>query len=86
MKKLFRMHFYTLERSGIISCFYLLISKAQKELDLTKIIAKAEDIIPQDMPVIPVYFYNYRFVQSKSLKDVVLSNIGQIDFKYSELI
>ncbi len=67
--------------------FSSLINQAQKELDLAKrekIIANAESVILQDMPVIPVYFYNYRFVQSESLKKVILSNVGQIDFKYSE--
>ena len=68
--------------------FSSLISQAQNELNpgkREKIIANAESVILQDMPVIPVYFYNYRFVQPESLKKVILSNVGQIDFKYSEL-
>jgi oligopeptide transport system substrate-binding protein len=68
--------------------FLSLIEKAQKEvhpLEREKIIIQAQNIVLEEMPIIPIYFYNYRFMQSKSLKNVILSNVGQIDFKYSEL-
>jgi oligopeptide transport system substrate-binding protein len=46
-------------------------------------LAKAEQILINDMPVIPVYHFTMLHVQDPSLKDIVLTQCGEIDFKYA---
>ncbi len=46
-------------------------------------LAKAEQILMDDMPVIPVYHFTMLHVQDALLKDVILTQCGEIDFKYA---
>lgn len=42
-----------------------------------------EQMLLEDMPVIPIYHYNMIHLQDENLKDVVLSDTGNIDFKWA---
>lgn len=44
---------------------------------------KTEEIIMEEMPVIPVFHVSMMHVQNDHLKDVVLTGSGQIDFKWA---
>lgn len=44
---------------------------------------KTEEIIMEEMPVIPVFHVAMMHVQNDHLKDVVLTGAGQIDFKWA---
>jgi len=62
------------------------IEETYKYLDFEKRkpgLAKAEQILINDMPVIPVYHFTMLHVHDPSLKDVVLTQCGEIDFKYA---
>ena len=37
------------------------------------------------MPVIPVYFYTNNWVQADNLKDVAVSGLGDVQFKWASL-
>lgn len=49
------------------------------------VLAKSEEILISDMPVIPIFHYTMLYVQDKELKDVVLTNMGNLDFKWAHL-
>jgi oligopeptide transport system substrate-binding protein len=51
-----------------------------KRLDLMK---KAEKVFMDDMAVIPIYFYTNNWVQDESLKDVAVSGLGDVQFKWA---
>jgi oligopeptide transport system substrate-binding protein len=44
-----------------------------------------ESILMQDLPIIPLYHLNNLYLQNPSLKDVFLSSIGNLDFKWAYL-
>lgn len=45
----------------------------------------SEQLIIEDMPVIPIYYYTLLFVKDDNLQDVVLTKTGNIDFKWAHL-
>ena len=49
------------------------------------LLAQAEKILIQEMPIIPLYYMNMLYVSQSHLKDVVLSSGGQIDFKWASI-
>jgi oligopeptide transport system substrate-binding protein len=49
----------------------------------TKILQHAEKMIMDAMPVIPIYNYTMLYVKDHRVKNVELSNAGQIDFKWA---
>jgi oligopeptide transport system substrate-binding protein len=49
----------------------------------TELFAEAEQILMEGMPIIPVFYYTMLYVNQPYLKDVVLSSMGQIDFKWA---
>ena len=53
---------------------------AEKRFDLLK---QAEAIFMEEMPVIPVYFYTNNWVQAENLKDVAVSGLGDVQFKWA---
>ncbi|WP_432204382.1 peptide ABC transporter substrate-binding protein [Cetobacterium somerae] len=61
-----------------------LIKEAQKETDpekRTALLHKAEDILMNDMPIIPLYYYTSIVVANPKVKGWVKSPLGGYDFK-----
>ena len=48
-----------------------------------EVLAKSEKILMEEMPIIPVFYYSMLYVNQPELKDVVLSSMGQIDFRWA---
>ena len=46
---------------------------------------ECESILMQEMPIIPLFHYTLLYVANKKVKNVVLSNLGSIDFKWAYL-
>jgi len=50
-----------------------------------KILKRSEELIMNEMPVIPLCHYTLLYVQDAELKDVVLTTMGSIDFKWAHV-
>ena len=50
-----------------------------------KHLAEAEKILLREMPIIPLYYEDFKFIQNPHLKNLVISDLGEIDFKYCYL-
>ncbi|KEP25880.1 MULTISPECIES: peptide ABC transporter substrate-binding protein [Bacillus] len=63
-----------------------LLNDSAKETDKTKreeMLKKAEEILINDMPVAPIYFYTQLWVQDPKLKGVVVSGLGDVQYKWA---
>ncbi|MED3501131.1 peptide ABC transporter substrate-binding protein [Brevibacillus agri] len=63
-----------------------LLDKAATEADPAKrkqLLAEAEAILTEEMPVLPIYFYSSNWVQDEKLKGVVMDELGYLDFKWA---
>ena len=63
-----------------------LLDQARLEADETKrsqLMASAEKILVDAMPIIPIFYYTMLYVNRPEVKDVVLSKTGQLDFKWA---
>ena len=49
------------------------------------ILRRSEEILISELPVIPLYHYSLLHVQDDKLKDVVLTTMGNIDFKWAHV-
>ncbi|MDN3508797.1 MAG: peptide ABC transporter substrate-binding protein [Candidatus Neptunochlamydia sp.] len=49
------------------------------------VLAKSEELLISDMPVIPIFYFTMLYMQDNRLKDVVLTAMGNIDFKWAHL-
>lgn len=61
-----------------------LIKEAKTTADEAKkyeVLRKAEDILMDDMPIIPLYYYTKVRAIKEDVKDVVISPTGKVDFK-----
>lgn len=61
-----------------------LISEAKKESDAAKrseLLRKAEDILMEEMPVLPIYYYSKVRAWKPEVKGMLTSTLGQVDFK-----
>ncbi|UFJ40923.1 peptide ABC transporter substrate-binding protein [Brevibacillus humidisoli] len=68
--------------------FKELLEKSQTETDPAerkKLLAQAEQIFIDEMPVAPIYFYTHAWVQNEDVKDVVIDGLGFIDFKWASI-
>lgn len=68
--------------------FKELLAKSATEADpevRQQILKDAEAIFMDEMPVIPIYFYTNNWVQNENLKDVAVSGLGDIQFKWAYL-
>jgi oligopeptide transport system substrate-binding protein len=66
--------------------FLDLLAQSAKEGDVakrTEILKKADQIVMDEMPALPIYYYTYAWVKQDSVKDVVIDALGFIDFKYA---
>lgn len=50
-----------------------------------QLLKDAEAIFMEEMPVAPIYFYTNNWVQNEKLKDVVVTGLGEIQFKWAFL-
>jgi oligopeptide transport system substrate-binding protein len=44
----------------------------------------AEKLLMEEMPVIPLYFTSICYAKKKNLKNVYVSELNQLDFKWAE--
>ncbi len=51
----------------------------------SEILGRSEQIMIEEMPIIPVFYYTMLYVNQPGLKGVVLSSMGQIDFKWASI-
>lgn len=58
------------------------LSQAKTEKYRRELILKLNEILVEELPVIPIYDPVYSFVTSKKVKNVVFSEMGIADFKY----
>lgn len=66
--------------------FKALLEKSANETDPEKrleLLKEAESILMNEMPVMPIYFYTNVWVQSQNLHNVVLSGLGDAQFKWA---
>ena len=65
--------------------FQALTEKAQAELDREQrpvLIARAEAILVQEMPVIPIFYDSDPFIRKNYVEGIFPSKTGNIDFKH----
>lgn len=64
--------------------YVALLDLSQKEGDETKrnqFLQKAEGLLMEEMPVIPLFHGSYNYVKNEKIKDVYFSDMGYLDFK-----
>ncbi|KQL49222.1 ABC transporter substrate-binding protein [Brevibacillus choshinensis] len=64
--------------------FKELLNQSSLESDLDKrkkILADAEQVLMDDMPIMPIYFYTQSWVQNPSVKGVQITGLGDVDWK-----
>ena len=63
-----------------------LIAAAKVETDSDKrneLLRQAEDILMDEMPILPIYYYTTVTAANENVKDVHISTLGKIYFKYA---
>lgn len=68
--------------------FTELLEQADATIDSkerTDLLLKAEKILMDEMPVIPIYFYTGSYLKKSYVKDVYLSELCDLDFKWTYL-
>lgn len=68
------------------SKYQALLAQSATEKDPDKrrqLLAEAEAILMDEMPVAPIYFYTNLWVQNDKLKGVVLDGLGNVDYKWA---
>lgn len=66
--------------------YIALLDQSSMEADPEKrksILQKAEKLLIDEMPVIPLFYYMFNFVKKDSIKGVYFSDLGYLDFKYA---
>ncbi len=61
-----------------------LLNQSALEADLDKrkkILADAEQVLMDDMPIMPIYFYTQSWVQNPNVKGVQMTGLGDVDWK-----
>ncbi len=69
--------------------FLSLFGRAQKETSPEKrklLFRQIEEIVMEEMPVISVFEYTLRYMKNMRLTKIYLSHLGNIDFKWADLI
>ncbi|AGK55734.1 peptide ABC transporter substrate-binding protein [Bacillus sp. 1NLA3E] len=68
--------------------FQSLIRQSQIETDINKrqkLLKNAEGLLIEDMPVIPVSFFKIDLFQSENVRDVAVSKLGYVQYKWAHL-
>ncbi|HSX12553.1 MAG TPA: peptide ABC transporter substrate-binding protein, partial [Rhabdochlamydiaceae bacterium] len=50
-----------------------------------QVLAQGEKILMEEMPIMPIFYYTMLYVHENQLKDVVLTSLGNLDFKWAYL-
>jgi oligopeptide transport system substrate-binding protein len=50
-----------------------------------QILRKAEEILMDQMPIIPIYHFALNFMQKEGVEGIALSPIGQVDFRWAHI-
>jgi oligopeptide transport system substrate-binding protein len=53
----------------------------QERIQLLK---KGEHILMEEMPILPLFYFTMLYLEQPHLKDVVLTSMGALDFKWAE--
>jgi oligopeptide transport system substrate-binding protein len=48
-----------------------------------KFLKESEAVLMDEMPIIPVFYYTMLYMMNEQIKDVVLTSLGNIDFKWA---
>lgn len=70
------------------STFTNYLEKAQHCLNPTErleYIHQAETIVMQELPIIPLFYYTFKYMKKEYLDNIYLSHLGQIDFKWASI-
>lgn len=65
-----------------------LLNQSALEQDPEKrkaILAQAEQILMDDMPIMPIYFYTDSWVQNEKVTGIVIDGLGSIDYKNADI-
>ncbi|MGG1662766.1 peptide ABC transporter substrate-binding protein [Brevibacillus sp. NRS-1366] len=65
-----------------------LLNQSALEKDPEKrkaILAQAEQILMDDMPIMPIYFYTQSWVQNDKVTGVVIDGLGHVDYKNADI-
>lgn len=46
---------------------------------------KAETIVMEELPIIPLFYYTFKYMKKDYLDNIYLSHLGQIDFKWASI-
>ena len=57
----------------------------QSDAERRAVLARSEELLIKDMPVIPIFHFTLLYIRDQGLKDVVLTTMGNIDFKWAHL-
>jgi oligopeptide transport system substrate-binding protein len=60
-------------------------SETIKDKARQKLLLQAEEVLIEEMPIIPLFFATYNYLQSPQLKGVYFSELGYLDFKNAYL-
>ncbi len=66
--------------------FQRLLNESASEADPLKrdqLLAQAEQILMDEMPIAPIYFYTKAYVKDDKVKGVMLHGLGDVDYKYA---
>lgn len=66
-----------------------LLEIAQDCTDNTKrleLLHDAETIVMKELPIIPLFYYTFKYMKKDYLDNIYLSHLGQIDFKWAKII
>lgn len=61
-------------------------AKAKDEDSRKKALSKAEDVLLSDLPIIPLYQATFSYMKKPRVKDVYLSPLGYLDFRYASVL
>ncbi len=59
--------------------------KASDPLKRQAILKESEKILIEDMPIIPVFYHTMLYVSQPALKNVLISSMGNIDFRWASI-
>ena len=63
-----------------------LLDKADLEMDTTtrnSLLKTAEEMLLHEMPVVPVFDYNSRYLKNEHVDNIYVSHLGNVDFKWT---
>ncbi|MFP3391439.1 peptide ABC transporter substrate-binding protein [Brevibacillus sp. SIMBA_040] len=65
-----------------------LLNQSALEPDLEKrkaILAEAEQILMDEMPIMPIYYYTQSWVKNDKVDGVIIDGLGAVDYKYADI-